>query len=642
METPTEKASWFNMNLIGLVLIVGSFVVSLGMVITRSAGSRGPVANTDETRKVITIMHWQLEPGYREALQSVIDEYNQLPHVMAANVEVRQLDVTERVYGQILNVHAVSGTAPDLCERGMTSLVQGSGVALFFDALGDIAEKPNPYNTKEYLPERLSDEEVQEMTNLPWGETFIDGMLSGWLPELQDYYSAPTSFVGSVRLYYNEKLFAEAIQELQAASHASPRPAWYEALFLKTGPDGQETGYVQDTPEVQAWIDSGETPETLGRTLMLCQAIHKLARDRGDSQLVPIAGSSYTDRMFAQKYLVPFTAAYATELNRDHDKTVSSLETWAGWEKGMWSFQDERLLAYFDCIRELCRHFPAGFLGLDREQARRRFVTGNAGMIATGLWDAKSLYIASEGEPVTEDSPALPGEPVTEFEGRKVKNHRFGVSTMPFPIPGPGERWSQYTPYDTNSATANGAGNYMVYQRSPNKKWAIDFLHFMTCLRINERLNSESGWLPIIVKAKMAAQSADFAPDPKGLSPNGHINFFSAEANQIASRYGGELKSYLSGDITYEQLVQVMQVAITDGRTGYRRAAYDYWQKERDRVRSLESMINVQAARSLLLDRKDAPQKIQRGVMQSGKLHNAVETRFFWKEDHPDEPFPEF
>lgn len=637
-----EKRSWLNMNMIGLLLIVGSFVVSLGMVVGRSFDGSGVSQETGEKKKVVTIMHWQLEPGYREALQKVIDEYNQLPHIVEANVEVRQLDVTERVYGQILNVHAVSGTAPDICERGMTSLVQGSGVALFFDALGDVAEKPNPYNTKQYLPERLSDEEANEMATLPWGETFIDGMLSGWLPELQDYYSVPTSFVGSVRLYYNENLFQDAIKELQAASHAVPRPDWYEALFLKTGPDGKQTGYVQDSAEVQAWVDSGETPETLGRTLMLCQAIHKLARDRGDSQLVPIAGSSYTDRMFAQQYLVPFTAQYGQALNRDYDKNVTSVETWAGWAKGIWSFNDERLVAYYDCISELCRHFPAGFLGLDREQARRRFVTGKAGMIATGIWDAKSLYIASEGEPVTEDNPARPGEVVTEFEGQQVKNHRFGVSTMTFPIPGPDERWGEYAPYKANSATANGAGPYMVYQRSPNKKWAIDFLHFMTSLRINEQLNRDSGWLPIIVKAKMARESADFAPDPKGLSPFEHINFFSGEANQIASRYSGELKSFLSGDLTLEQLVQTTEVAITDERTGYKRAVYDYWQKERDRVRSLESMINVQVARSLLLNRKDAPEKIQRGVMQSAKLHNAVETRFFWLQENPDEPFPEY
>lgn len=629
-----------SMNAIGLVLIVGSFIVSLGMVVSRDTDDSLFGAGDDAGKKIVRIMHWQLEPGYREAMQRVIDEYNALPHVIEANVEVRQLDVTERVYAQVLNVHAVSGTAPDLCEQGMSSLVNGAGVAQFFDSLGDLASRPNPYNSPDMLPKRMQGEAAEAYAALPWSETFIDGMQGGYIEELQDIYAASISYGGGLRLFYNETLFAQAMELLQQASSSPVRPNWFDALFLHEE-NGAVQGFVQDTPELRAWIVSGEAPDTLGHMLMLCGAIRRLAVETGDERLVPIAGGDLTARFFTDQYLVPFTSTYADALNLDRDRAVTVTETWLGWRDHRWSFEDPAIVGYFDCLRELCRQFPVGFIGLDREQARRRFVTGRAGMIATGFWDAKSIYDATEGTPITPDNPLRPGEDATEFEGHQVRNHRFGVSTMPFPTPGPHERWSNLTTYSANNATTNGSSGYMIYHRSPNKRWAADFLLFLTSLRVNESFNRDAHWLPIIAGARVLPAMARFAPDPYGLSPTEHIKFEGPMARQISPRYVGQLKNFMAGDVSYETFTASIESVARDPRTGVEQVAFNTWLSEQDRLRKVESLIGLQTARGLLQGREDAAVKTRRAVLQSAKLHNGEMPRFFWWRLFPDEPFPE-
>lgn len=625
-----------NVNVIGLALLLLGFIASLGMVLSRTIEEAGP-----DGKRVVTLMHWQLEPGYREAMQNAMDEYNVLPHVVEANVEVRQLDVTERVYAQVLNVHMISGTAPDLCEQGMTAAVRGAGVAQYFDSLGEAAAQPNPYNADEFLPDGLDPELVESLQTVPWRDTLIDGMQGGWITELQDYYSVPTSFFGSVKIFYNVDLFRQAKQKLREAAAANPTPAWYDGLFL-AGQADAITGYVTDTAELRAWIASEENPNTLGQTLMLCVAMEQIADERGDDQLVPIAGSSYTDQLFADRYRVPFLASYVEQLNDGHGTGLDAAETWRGWRAGQWSFDDPPIQAYFDCIREICSFFPAGFLGLDREQARRRFVNAQAGMIATGAWDAKSLFDAAEGSAVTEESPALPGEPITMINGVPYKNHKFKVAIMPFPLPGPGERWHEHVGPPASDAQANGGAAYMIYQRSPNKEFALDFLRFFTSYRINQRFNRRAEWLPIVIGTTPNPNLFSFIPEGDGFATEDKINFNHAGAGNLATRFTGQVKNYLAGTIDYDTFKAVIEEAAADPRTGTDRVLFDAWQRQRDQVRNVESLIAVQAARGLLQGQPDAARKIKTAVRQSVLLHNATAHRREWAEEFPDEPFPEF
>ncbi|MEO0514255.1 MAG: hypothetical protein AAF086_03030, partial [Planctomycetota bacterium] len=595
----------FNVNMIGLVLLLAGFVFSLGMVVKRSY-DQGGLGNDQGGKRVVTIMHWQLEPGYREALQQVIDDYNALPHVQDARVEVQQLAITERVYAQVTNVHMVSGTLADIVEQGMTAAVQGAGVAQFFDSLGEPALEPNPYNGPAFLPDDLDPELAEALQALPWRDTLIDGMQGGWTQVLQDYYSVPTSFFGSVKIYYNQDLFDQAKLKLREAMNAAESPAWYADLFL-AGEGEQITGYVTDTADLRAWIASDHEPNTLGRTLMLCAAIWQIAQDTGNDQLVPIAGSSYTDQLFASRYRVPFLSDYVESVNDDYGVGVDAAETWRGWSSGRWSFNDPSVVAYFDCVREICKHFPAGFLGLDREQARRRFVTAQAGMIATGAWDAKSLFQAAEGTVVTEDNPALPSETVTTVDGVPYKNHKFKVAIMSFPLPGPGERWYEHVSYSASDAQANGGAKYMIYQRSPNKEFALDFLRFFTSYSINQRFNRQAEWLPIVVGATPNANLKPFSPEGDGFAGGDLLDFNGGGSGNLGTRFTGQVKNLLAGAIDYEAFKNYVQDAANDPRTGADRVLFDNWQVQRDQIRSLESLIAVQVARDLLQQQSDAP-----------------------------------
>ncbi len=630
----------FNLNAVGLVLLLAGFVLSLGMVVKRSY-DQGGLGNDEGGKRVVTIMHWQLEPGYREALQQVIDDYNALPHVEAANVEVRQLDVTERVYAQVTNVHMVSGTLADIVEQGMTAAVQGAGVAQYFDSLGEPANAPNPYNAPAFLPDDLDPELAEALGTLPWRDTLIDGMQGGWTQELQDYYSVPTSFFGSVKIYYNQDIFEQAKRKLREAVNAEVSPAWYDDLFLAVQGE-QITGYVTNTPQLRAWIASDEEPDTLGRTLMLCAAIWQIAQETGNDQLVPIAGSSYTDEMFAQRYRVPFLSGYVDSLNDDRGAGLDSAETWRGWSSGEWSFDDPPVVAYFDCIREICKQFPPGFLGLDREQARRRFVSAQAGMIATGAWDAKSLFQAAEGTVVTPENPALPSETVTTIDGVPYKNHKFKVAIMPFPLPGPGERWHEHVSYPASDAQANGGAKYMIYQRSTHKEFALDFLRFMTSYAINQRFNRQAEWLPIVIGATPNANLKPFSPEGDGFAGADQLDFNGTGSGNLGTRFTGQIKNLLAGAIDYPTFKTYVEEAARDPRTGANRVLFDQWQSQRDQVRSLEALIAVQVARDLLRQQSDAPKKTHTAVRQSVLMHNATSPRREWADAFPDQPFPEF
>ena len=642
-----------NLNLVGVLLLAGAFVVSLGMVVARTV-EEGSGDGSGGRKRIVQIMHWQLEPGYRDAMQHAIDDYNALPHVREANVEVRQLDITERVYAQVLNVHVISGTAPDLCEQGMSSMVRGAGVAQHFSSLAEVSGEPNRYNAPAYLPEGLDSELAELLATDAWRNTLIDGMQGGWNPQLQDFYSVPTSFFGSVKIYYNVDLFRAAKRQLRGAIAAAEPPAWYRELLLTgdASSPGERTGYVTDTPELREWIRSDRRPDTLGRMLMLCEAVNRVALETGAANLVPIAGSSDTEQLFAKRYGVPFTSPYVEGVNLDENTGVTAYETWLGWRANDWSFDDPRLRAYFDCLQAICRQFPAGFLGLDREQARRRFVNEQAAMIVSGSWDAKSLFDAAEGTPVDARNPALPGETLTEVDGSARRGFRFDVEVMDFPMPGPDERWHGWITHPASDAQANGGAPYMLYKRSPNKKWALDFLQFLTSFKVNQRFNAEAGWLPIVVGADPVPRLRPFAPRADGFAIGDRLDFDGNDAGNLGTRFLGQFKNLLSGDTDYPAFVEQVQSAAADPRTGADRVVYDTWQKVRDQTRSLEALIVVAVAGDLLVGETEEAEEAENKVVDHGRLarnvrnsvfiHNATIPLHEWEMQVPDEPFPDF
>lgn len=158
-------------------------------------------------------------------MNAVIEDYNNLPHGKANRVEVRQMAVTEQVYAQFLNVHLISGTAPDIVAKGMSRLL-GSGTSLtrYFEPVSGYVSEPNPYNQEEYLPDGIRPELENFLRNASWNETFTDGMLGGWEDSAQDYFAVPVSSWGAMRTFVNLDLSKKVKELLRESWVLDPQP----------------------------------------------------------------------------------------------------------------------------------------------------------------------------------------------------------------------------------------------------------------------------------------------------------------------------------------------------------------------------------------------------------------------------------
>jgi len=457
-----------NMNTVGLVMLLVALVLSVSQVLTNHQEMNDP------NMTIVNIAHWQLEMGYRSSLQDIIDEYNKIHE--KDKVKVEQMPVTEKVYKQWLNTHLISGTAPDIAEMGMAKLTQTGGyVAKYFLPLTDLIAQPNPYN------------KGTDLEGVAWRDTYIDGMQGGYQEDLQDYYKVPTTF-WAIRLYYNKDLLREA-----------------------TGKEG--------------------APETLGELLDVCKKVRELGEKKG-RKLVPIAGSQYTTNMFLSRFGAPFTAVYEQETDTDFSGGNTTLETFAALERGVYNFNSPHIVGLFECIKTLCDQFSNGFNAMGREQAAFMFVQGNAAMIASGSWDAESLF----------------------------KQARFNVGIMSFLAPAPGERWGDLVSAKVNEAQGAAGGGYGIYKYSRNKKWAIDFMHFFSSKKYNERFNRNANWVPCIVGTRPTKKMMPFMPDPVGIS--GGAGLYFRRAGHISTVFEGAMLRYLTGESLYEEFTKAVMEAV--------------------------------------------------------------------------------
>jgi raffinose/stachyose/melibiose transport system substrate-binding protein len=338
---------WFNASMFGVLILVGACAWSLLRVLSIQHEINDP------TMKIIRICHWQLESGYREGLQQVIDAYNEL-HA-GERIRVLQVPVTEKVYAQWLNVNLIADNAPDIAEMGKARLAQGENVAKYFLPLGREVLAPNPYNAPELLIElkQRNPDLIKRLTTAPWRETLVDGMQGGYYGDLQDYYSVPSS-VFTQRMFYNKELFRQAL--------GSDRP-----------------------------------PASFGELLDICDRLRAWAAEQGRDRFDPIAGTRYHRELFVNAYRVPFTAGYRDALDLDLSGDLSALECWAGFQAGKIGMGDPALRAYFEAIRDLCGAFNRGFAAMDRDQAIAAFSQGRSAMMASG-WDAGSIFHVAKFE----------------------------------------------------------------------------------------------------------------------------------------------------------------------------------------------------------------------------------------------------
>jgi raffinose/stachyose/melibiose transport system substrate-binding protein len=366
----SERPWWLNINMVGVLLVLVAFGISMKRVFS----IREQLEGTDGTT-IIRISHWQLELGYRDALQHVINMYQEEQAKLGRKVRVLQMPVTERVYGPWLNTNLISQQAPDIVLMGMSGMLSSEQyLARYFRPLTDLVDQPNPHN------------KGTELENVPWRETYFDGMRGAYNVKLQDYFMVPTASY-TMRIFYNKKLFEEIGQ---------PNP-----------------------------------PQTFGQLMDVCQRISEHAT-KTNRTILPIAGSKYSYLTFVNRYAVSFTANLEKDLDLDLDGSVTPQEVYAGHVRGKLRMDLPNVKAFYALLRELSTQFGPGFIGKDRQTAAFEFVQQRAAMISSGSWDAQSLFAQAEkaGFDVGIFDFPLPaaGEPYGEYIVGKTQEATIGAS----------------------------------------------------------------------------------------------------------------------------------------------------------------------------------------------------------------------
>lgn len=545
-----RKGVWkyINMNMVGVLFLVAAFGVSIARVLSIREKLFDP------SKTILRIQHWQLEMGYRDAMQAVIDRYVRMrKEQFGEELQILQIPVTERVYGQLLNTHLISGTAPDLAELGMSKLASDDQyLARFFQPLTKLIDAPNPYNDPKYWPElsEANREKLRKLKTLPWRETFTDGMRSGYREQLQDYFSAPTSMF-TLRLFYNKELLARA-------------------------------GYPRGPQTMQDLFDASRKIREM--------------KDKDGKNLIPIAGSRYNINPFKGKYAIPFTAAFEPKLDLDLDGGISKWESYVGFLKGITTMRTPAIRANYECMREICKQFSPGFMGMDRMQAGFNFVMGRSAMIASGSWDAMSLF----------------------------KQAQFEVGIADFPLPAKGQRWSQYVLGRGNEAAVGGGGLYGIFKYGKNKDIAVDFLRFITSQPANQLLNQKADWLPVVLGAWPSDRMKPFVPDPKGFCSRVNFEF----GNFVSAIITGKEAQYFQGEIPYAVFAEAVSEALMDKDRGGDYSWAETYKSQWRRCRDLERVLAVQIVREQMdPSAKNAYENYRRAFLQQIRINNGQETR---------------
>lgn len=606
----------FNSNWIAGALLLGAFIFSAVRFFLVTDENTSADTHTS-SKRVVRIAHWQLEPGFRESMQWAIDTYNALPEVQAANIEIAQLALPSQFYNQFIYVHMISGTAPDIAVKRDTATIKGNALAKFYTPLGSYVDQPNPYNAPEYQAPDLPTELSQFLATSPWRDTYFDGLQSAYDPSLSDYYTIPISSWGGYRVFYNVEILTQ-VKAFTLAAATGPQPAeWLKPLWRSAdNPDG----FLPESA-AHTWLQTDQIPQTLGQFMLYCHAVLEYAKTEDLPYLTPISASSYGPDQIGNTYGVQFLSRNWETLSMDLGGKLHTMEFIASYERGDWDFDSPEFLEYFKLLKLFTSFYPNGFLGLDREQARRRFVLGQAAIYYAGGWDASSIYQGVNSRDNPED--------------------RFPLEVAPSPIAAPGERWEDMVNERVTEADAAGGVPFAINKRSPNFDWALDFLQFISSHRINEQFNQRAEWLPVIVGAKPPSTMKPFIPIVQGFPKHFMLNIQGDVPASIRNTYSLTLKLYLTGDIDAAELKTRMTEVFNNPNIGIRKAWIKAKQSAIDNSRANDRTLSVERLNAEL-GSETAAQR-ERSLFYLGLIEGeGVHVERWWHDQHPEEPYPTY
>jgi raffinose/stachyose/melibiose transport system substrate-binding protein len=377
-------------------------------------------------RTVVRIGHYILQPSTRAALQEVIAEYER----RRPDVRVIEMAVPERVYAQLLRAQLVGRSAPDIIHIGGHFLGMDELRTRYFAPITRLVERPNPYNVGTPLEGR------------PWRETFIDNMVGpeAYSVSLRHYYGVP-SFVSTVRVHYNQRL----LQQIAGLDHP---------------------------------------PEDFEEFLALGQAVHEYNRQKGRN-IAPLAGSRLNALFFMAPLFGSVTQKLTFDISPRHSLHVSGWDYAVAHLNGAWDFQDPRIHAGFELMREVSQYVKPGFLQLTESDGIYQFLQEQVLMLVTMGTNSGSI--------------------------RQQASFPVGVGKIP--TPGPEHpRYGEFVLGPVTEAPALAMLTFGVSLHTPHQTEAFDFLQFLGSQPGSEIFSRISGFMPVVEGVAIPEQAVPFAP----------------------------------------------------------------------------------------------------------------------------------
>ena len=310
-------------NRIGIVVLASIFGWAAWTVLSRNSTLVG-----GDREIVVRIGHWQLESGLRDAFDALAKRYSE----MHPGVTIKQEAVPGRVYQTWMRTGLAGGQEPDLMVTGQT---RDEVLARHFVPMTRELAEPNPYN------------KGTSLENVPWRETFVDGLTSSLgVQTLQEYYSVPMAIL-TTRLYVNSDLWKQ---------------------------------FLGDRP----------LPRDFDDLIAACAEISRKAQELG-RDVTPIASSRFTAEMLFSPLFKSQTQRLALQINKLDNLSPPRSGVASAFLPGMASIDDPAIRDGLQIVREISQSMQLGFLQLEREDAILAFAQQRAVMLPTGAWDYLSI-----------------------------------------------------------------------------------------------------------------------------------------------------------------------------------------------------------------------------------------------------------
>ena len=316
-------------NWIGILILFCCFVASVAFHLKR------PFRGDDSDVTTIRFGHFHLHGGLREAYDRIAQEFVK----RNPGTRVQQIDIPIGIFPAWVSTQMVGEHTPDLM------LISGhftdGRLARYVEPITAHLEKPNPYNAG------------TELENVPWRDTFVDGLYGGrsfsQFQTMQEYLSLPTA-VQTIRVYYNKQLHQEIT--------------------------GRTTA-----------------PATFDEYIELCEEVKRYAKATGQ-KIVPMAGSKYNAIRLLQILFSSQTQSLAAELVGHRNVKVDTRSDVAlGFVNGSLTLDHPSLRGALGLSQEFCQFMQDGFMQVNREDATFLFAQEHALMIVTGSWDITTFQI---------------------------------------------------------------------------------------------------------------------------------------------------------------------------------------------------------------------------------------------------------